>query len=74
VPLPGAERLDNTGTYSCATEGLPWQVYLRVSAADEAGNVGSDVYRDPVKIDLKVPQVRSINVVPSEAGAPPPPP
>jgi hypothetical protein len=72
--LPGAERLDNTGTFSCATDPpLPYQLYVRVTATDEAGNVGSDVFRDPVKIDLKVPQVRSINVIASDPGPPPPP-
>jgi hypothetical protein len=73
VPLPGAERLDNTGTYTCSTETLPWQVYVRVAATDEAGNVGVDVFREPVKIDLKVPKVRSINIS-AEGPAPPAPP
>jgi hypothetical protein len=73
-PLPGAERLDNTGTFSCTTENLPWQVYVRVAATDEAGNVGVDVFREPVKIDLKVPKVRSINISAADPapGAPPP--
>jgi hypothetical protein len=74
LPLPGAERLDNAGTFTCATDALPFQIYVRVTATDEAGNVGSDIFRDAVKIDLKVPQVRSINVTASETGAPPPQP
>ncbi len=72
--LPGAERLENSGRYTAATEGLPFQIFVRVSATDEAGNVGNDVFREPVKIDLKVPQVRSINVTASDPGSPPPPP
>jgi hypothetical protein len=74
TPLPGANRLENTGSYTIDTGSLPFQIYVRVEATDEAGNVGSDVFRDPVKIDLKVPQVKSINVTVSDPGSPPPPP
>jgi hypothetical protein len=74
LPLPGATRLENTGSYTVATEGLPFQIFVRVDATDEAGNVGSDVYREAVKIDLKVPQVRSINVQVTDSPTPPPQP
>jgi hypothetical protein len=74
LTLPGADRLENTGSYTVATEGLPFRIFVKVAATDEAGNVGSDVYREPVKIDLKVPQVRSINVSVSDPAPPPPQP
>ncbi len=69
LTLPGAERLENSGTYTVDTAALPFQIFVKVSATDEAGNVGSDVYRDAVKIDLKVPQVRSINVSVTDSAA-----
>jgi hypothetical protein len=34
-------KLDNTGSYTHPTEGLPPEVYVRVEAVDRAGNVGS---------------------------------
>ena len=38
---PGAESIANRGTFEAATEGLPFEFWLKVTAVDEAGNVGS---------------------------------
>jgi hypothetical protein len=62
-------KLDNTGTYTHPTEGLPPEVYVQVEAVDRAGNVGSARTREPVKVDTKVPRVKEVGVAPAEAPA-----
>ncbi len=68
--------LESTGSYVLDTKALkmPYQFFLKVDAVDEAGNVGSVVTAQPVKIDFKVPKATTIKVVaPSEGGGLPPP-
>jgi hypothetical protein len=69
-PLPGAENIANRGSLQVATEGLPFEFYLKVTAVDEAGNPGSALYPTSIKVDLKVPQVEDLDVHVAE---PPPP-
>jgi hypothetical protein len=71
---PLATGLENNGSYTLDTRGLsaplPFQFYLKVEAVDEAGNVGSAVTRDTVKIDTKIPEAKEVDVQVQEV--PPP--
>jgi len=40
-----------------------------VAAIDEAGNIGENQWGDTVKVDLKVPRIKHIEVKPSDSGA-----
>jgi hypothetical protein len=60
-----ARELPNTGVYEWHTqESTPVEFFLRVEAVDEAGNVGSAVTPETVKVDASVPKAGSITVVP----------
>jgi len=63
-----AHDLPNSGSYNCKPEELklPFKFYLKVTAIDEAGNSGEDKWRDAVKVDLKIPRIKRIDVKPSE--------
>jgi hypothetical protein len=64
---PLAPDLPNTGSWSHKTDDLNlgsiYQFYLKVSAIDEAGNVGEDQWRETVKVDLKIPRVSGVKVI-----------
>jgi hypothetical protein len=62
------DKCENTGSFTCepSKQNLPYQFYLRVQAVDEAGNVGEDKWREAVKVDLKVPRIKHIDVKPSD--------
>jgi hypothetical protein len=68
---PIAKDLSNTGNWRHRTDDLNlgnrYEFSLKVTAIDEAGNVGSDTWRDPVKVDLKIPRIKSIDVKPGAA-------
>jgi hypothetical protein len=68
-----AEGLPNTGSWRHRTEDLKlgqrYEFSLKVTAVDEAGNVGEDQWREVVKVDLKVPRIKSIEVKPGGAPA-----
>jgi hypothetical protein len=73
-PLPNGGNLPNSGSWRCSIDDLKlerqiYQFYLKVEAADEAGNIGADAWREVVKVDLKIPRIKSINVNPSGAPA-----
>ncbi len=72
---PLASQLENTGLYTVDTRsitGLPFQFYLKIDAVDEAGNTGSAVTKDTVKIDTKIPRADAVDVVaPGETPARP---
>jgi hypothetical protein len=69
-PLPKApDRLPNTGSYRASTQGLPYQFYLQVKAVDEAGNEGTAVTAQPVKVDLQVPRIKSLEARPPAVGS-----
>jgi hypothetical protein len=57
-PHPSAQT---AGVQECSwiiTPDVPNSVYLRVTAKDQAGNVGEFVTRDPVTVDLNKPVAR----------------
>jgi hypothetical protein len=65
TPLAGP--LDNTGLYTVDTRSVnppvPYEFYLRIEAMDEAGNAGSAVTRETVKVDTKIPRAEAVDVV-----------
>jgi hypothetical protein len=60
-----------TGSIKVATKGRPFQFFLKVEALDEAGNKGSAVWPEAVKVDLSKPEVKEITVVGVEESRPP---
>jgi hypothetical protein len=63
---PIATNEENTGRYlwRMPTD-VPYQFYVRVEAADRAGNVGSAETPKPVIVDLSQPKVQVIGVEPA---------
>jgi hypothetical protein len=59
-----AENLPNTGHYiwTMPKNNMPWQFYLKVEAADLAGNVGEAITPGLVKVDLAQPKASIIDV------------
>jgi hypothetical protein len=53
--------LEGQGTFTCPVDDLPHECYVRVEAADRAGNVGSKV-GGLLRADVKVPRVRGVKV------------
>jgi len=68
-----AEELSNTGSWRHRTDDLKlgdqYEFTLKVTAVDEAGNVGEDQWREIVKVDLKIPRIKSIEVKPGGAAS-----
>lgn len=59
----------NSGRYVWSMpENVPYQFYVRVEAADTAGNVGEATSRDLIKVDLSQPRVKIIDVAPHVSG------
>jgi hypothetical protein len=68
-PIANGSSLPNSGSWRCSIDELKldrmlYQFYLKVEALDEAGNVGSDQWREVVKVDLKIPRIKKIDVRP----------
>ncbi len=62
---PIATGLENTGHYAWAIDSsTPPQLYLRLEARDEAGNVGSCVTPQPVVLDISAPKAHILDVRP----------
>jgi hypothetical protein len=60
-----ASSLPNTGQYAWpADPQLPTEVYLRIEARDQAGNVGMQQLSDPIRVDGLVPKARIRGVLP----------
>jgi hypothetical protein len=59
-----AKNQPHSGIYTCKPQDLtlPYQFYLKIEAVDEAGNVGEDKWSQPVKVDLKIPRIKHIEV------------
>jgi hypothetical protein len=68
---PLAKSQPHTGVYTCKPQdlNLPFLFYLKVEASDEAGNVGEDKWPQPVKVDLKIPRIKHIEVKGGESSA-----
>ena len=66
-----AKDLPNNGNWRQKTDDLKlgenYEFALKVEAVDDAGNVGSAPWRDTVKMDLKVPRIKHIEVNPGGA-------
>jgi hypothetical protein len=73
--MPIESNLANTGNWRIKTDapilGERYEFYVKVKAVDEAGNEGEDQWREVVKVDLKIPHIKSIDVKPSAAPAAP---
>jgi hypothetical protein len=54
-------RYVGTYTWEVPTETL-WKFHLRARSVDNAGNVGRDVWKDEVKVDLEKPAAGIIGV------------
>jgi hypothetical protein len=67
-------KLPNTGTARLPTKDKGFQFYLKVEAMDEAGNKGSAVWPDSVKVDLSKPEVKELSVIGVEESKTPAPP
>lgn len=63
-------NLKNTGTARLSTKDKGFQFFLKLEAMDEAGNRGSAVWPEPVKVDLSKPEVKEITVVGVEESRP----
>jgi hypothetical protein len=66
-----ASDLPNTGYWRQKTKDLNlgprYEFALKVVAIDEAGNIGENQWADTVKVDLKIPRIKSIDVKPEGA-------
>jgi hypothetical protein len=62
---PLAEKLENTGRYVWKMPAdVPYEFLVRAEAADKAGNVGTAVTTEMVKVDLSQPKVQILTVEP----------
>ena len=62
---PIASNLENTGRYVWAMPAnVPFRLYVRVEAADRAGNIGSAQTANPILVDLSKPKVTITTVEP----------
>jgi len=66
-----ASDLPNSGYWRYKTKDLNlgqcYEFSLKVAAIDEAGNIGENQWADTVKVDLKIPRIKSIEVKPDGA-------
>src|SRR5262249_9415656 len=61
--VPVASGLENTGRYVWQMpKDMPFEFYVKVEAADRAGNVGADHTPRPLKVDLSRPRGTIIGV------------
>ena len=66
-PVPGATHLENTGRFVWHMQAdVPFELFVRIEAADEAGNVGQAETARSVKVDLSLPRARVIGVEPAK--------
>jgi hypothetical protein len=60
-----ADKLPNNGKHVWKMpDQLPYQFYLRVEAADLAGNIGEAITNEKVKVDLSQPKANIIGIEP----------
>jgi hypothetical protein len=70
VPIESG-RVDNTGRHVWRMPpDVPLRFLVRVDAVDQAGNVGSDTFKEPVVVDLVQPKGVIIGVEPLGGGLP----
>jgi hypothetical protein len=64
---PIAAGIANDGKYVWKMpEKVPYKLYIKVEAVDEAHNIGKDETRQPVIVDLKLPKVTSLDADPAD--------
>jgi hypothetical protein len=64
--IPINEKMANVGRYVWTMpQRVPYQFYVRVEAADLAGNVGSAVTPQMVRVDLSQPRVNILKIEPA---------
>jgi hypothetical protein len=63
--VPIVSHVGNSGRYLWTMPKSLYQFYIRVEAVDRAGNVGFDVTRDLVRVDLSQPKVNILKVEPA---------
>ncbi len=62
-----ADKIDNNGKYTWAVPPTePYSFYVRVKAIDRAGNMTTDTSKEPVVVDLTIPQVEIHDVAPGK--------
>ena len=62
---PIAANLENSGRYVWPMPlNLPFRIYVKVEAADRAGNVGSAQTANPILVDLSKPKVTITTIEP----------
>lgn len=70
-----ASDLENTGTYRWEMpKDVPYQFYLRLQGVDRAGNIGSALTAEPIKVDMNRPKGTILGVeteMPAATKAPP---
>ena len=60
-----AEKLKNDGKYVWQMpESVPYQIHVKVEAVDKANNLGEDVTRGLIKVDLAQPKIEIRKVRP----------
>lgn len=65
--LIGEPELPNTGNYPWKVpEGVPAAVYLKMTVRDRAGNVSTAKTPRPIPMELDVPKLGEVRVVPAE--------
>lgn len=65
--IPGATTLENTGRFIWRMAAdVPYEFFIRVEAADEAGNIGQADTQRSIKVDLSLPKARVIGVEPAK--------
>lgn len=66
-----AEKRDKSGTYLWPVPNAePYQFYVKVRAADRAGNFAEHVWSEPLTADMVTPRSEIIEVLPAEPGKP----
>jgi hypothetical protein len=61
-----ASNIANDGKYVWKMpDGVPFKMYIKVEAVDQAGNVGKDELQQPMPVDLKIPKVTIIGAEPA---------
>jgi hypothetical protein len=63
TPIQSEQENKGRFTWQMPDE-LPFQFFVKVEAADKAGNVGSDQTPSPVKVDLFIPKTEVLDVAP----------
>jgi hypothetical protein len=67
-----AKDLPNSRSYVWKDKEKPYQCFIKIEARDMAGNVGIDVAKEALKVDLKIPTLKIKGIEAAQAGTTPP--